>query len=84
MDDCADPLLGIVYNNDSYAVEAWRSSYTIKMQKGSYTKEAWMIVLIHFWVSSTVMIPTSWKRGDVPTPWKCEKGPIPWKHERLY
>nr|POE76416.1 hypothetical protein CFP56_19863 [Quercus suber] len=55
MDDYADPLLGIEHHNDSYAVEAWRSSYTVEVWKGSYVMEAWTIVLIHFWVSSTIM-----------------------------
>ena len=30
MDNCADPLLGIEHHNDSYAVEAWRRSYTVE------------------------------------------------------
>ena len=42
-----------------------RSSYTMVVQNGSYTMEAWTIVLILCWVSSTIMIPMPWKRGDV-------------------
>ena len=39
MDDCADPLLGIEHHKDSYSVEAWRSSNTVEVCKGSYTVE---------------------------------------------
>ena len=46
IEDCADPLLGINHRNDSYAVVAWRTSYTM---------EAKNIVLIRCWVSSTVI-----------------------------
>ena len=60
-----------------------RSSYTVVVRKGSYTLEAWTIVLIHCWVSSTIMIPTPWKHGEVPTTWKCGMSPTPWKHKRL-
>ena len=66
MDDYADPLLGIEHHNDSYAVEVWGSSYTMDVRKGTNIMEAWMIVLIHFWVSSTII--DSWnKRREVPT-----------------
>ena len=71
MDDYADPLLGIKHHNASYVMVGWRNSYTVEVRKGSYTMEAWTIVLIRCWVSSTIMFPTSWKRGEVPTPWKC-------------
>ena len=40
MDDCVDPLLGIEHYNDSYAVVAWRRSYTVKVWTGSHTLEA--------------------------------------------
>jgi len=33
MDDCADPLFDIEHHNDAYAVEAWRSSYTVEVRK---------------------------------------------------
>nr|POE76415.1 hypothetical protein CFP56_19862 [Quercus suber] len=56
MDDSADPLLGIKHHNDFYVVET--CSYTIEVWKGSNAVEAWTIVLIHCWVSSTIMIPT--------------------------
>ena len=73
MDDCVDSLLGIKHHNDSYAVEVWRSSYNVEVQKGSYTVEEWTIVLICCWVSSTIMIPTPWKHGDVSTRETCPK-----------
>ena len=57
MDDCANPLLGIDHHNDSNAVEVWRSSYTVEMWGGSYVVEAWTIMLICFWISTTIMIP---------------------------
>jgi len=60
MDDCADPLLGIEHHNVSCIMEAWRSSYTMEVRKGSYIVEAWMIVMIRCWESSTIMIPMSW------------------------
>ena len=31
MDDCADPLLGIEHHNDSCAVVAWGSSYSVEV-----------------------------------------------------
>ena len=66
VEDCAYRLLGIEHHNDSFTLEAWRSSYIVEVWKGSYALEAWTIVLIHFWVSSTIRIPTPWKRGEVP------------------
>ena len=71
VEDCAYPLLGIEQHNDSFALEVGRSSYTVEVWRGSYVVEAWTIVLIHFWVSSTIRIPTSWKCGEVPAKWKC-------------
>ena len=53
--DCADPLLGIKHHNDSHALVAWRSSYTVEVWKGSYTVEALKIVLICCWVLSTII-----------------------------
>ena len=83
IEDCAYPLLVVEHHNDSFALKAWRSSYTVEVWRGSYVVEAGTIVLIHFWVSSTKMIPSPWKRGEVPTLWKCGKGPMPWMHEWL-
>ena len=60
IEDYVDPLLGIKHHNDSYAMVAWRSSYIVEVFKGSNTMKAWTIVLIHCWVSSTIMIPTPW------------------------
>ena len=45
-DDHIDSLLGIGHHNDSYAVEAWRSSYTMVVLRGSSTVEAGTIMLI--------------------------------------
>ena len=56
MDDYANSLLGIDHHNNYNAVEAWRSSYTVEMWRRSYVVEAWMIVLICFWISTTIMI----------------------------
>ena len=36
MDDCANLLLGIEHHNDSYAVKAWRSSYTAEVRMSPY------------------------------------------------
>ena len=36
-------------------VEVCRRSYTVEVWKGSYTMEEWKIMLIHCWVSSTIM-----------------------------
>ena len=58
--DCAYRLLGIEHHNDSFTLEAWRSSYTMEVWRGSYAVEAWTIMMIHFWVSSTIRIPTPW------------------------
>ena len=71
MDYCADPFFGIKHHNDSFALEVRRSSYPMEVWRGSYVVEALMVVLIHFWVSSTIRIPTPWKRGQVPVKWKC-------------
>ena len=60
MDDCADSYLGIEHHNDSYTMVVWRSSYIVEVWKRSYTVEAWTIVLIRYWVSSIIMIPTPW------------------------
>ena len=79
MEDCADPFLGIEHHN-RLLEQKKRSSYTVKMWKRSYIVEAWTIALIRCWVSSTIMIPAPWKRGEIPTLWKCKKGHILWKH----
>ena len=55
-DNYTDPLLGIEHHNDSYAVEAWRSFYTMVVWRGSSTEEAGTIMLILYWVLSTIMI----------------------------
>ena len=31
IEDCVDPLLGIEHYNDSYVMEAWKSSYAIEV-----------------------------------------------------
>nr|POF25097.1 hypothetical protein CFP56_59166 [Quercus suber] len=73
MEDCANPLLGIKHHNRHLEQER-RSSYIVEVWKGSYTVEAWMIVLIRCWVSCPIMILAPWKCGEVPTPWECIKG----------
>ena len=55
-DDRTNPLLGIEHHNDSYAKEAWRSSYTMVVRRGSSTVEAGTIMLILYWVSNTIMM----------------------------
>ena len=39
IEDCADLLLDIEHHNESYAVEACRSSYNMEVWKGSYAVE---------------------------------------------
>ena len=57
IEDCTYLSLGIKNHNDSYAGKKWRSSYTGEVWKGSYTAEPSTIILIHYWVSCTIIIP---------------------------
>ena len=73
MDNYADPLLGIKLHNDSYAVETWRSSYIVELWKGAYSVEAKKIVLIRYWVLSTIIdsyAVVAWSSSYIGEVWK--------------